>query len=263
MTSRPGRRVTELLRDGGAPCAGNGIPLWEHPQWRERFPWLIQGVTGTGPAEQPLDMALFGDCRTRDVMERWWALARATGALELVHGHQVHREAVRVHVGGRPGLHVHPGTDGHVTRTPGVLLTVSVADCVPISLVEPERRAVALLHGGWRGISSGILERAVAVLAERLAARAENLHLHLGPAICGECYEVGAEVHVGLGLPAPRAPAPVDLRSVLAERARQAGVPDDHITTSTHCTRCEHTAFFSHRTGHTERQAAVLGIRTV
>src|SRR5690606_18360795 len=104
-----------------------------------------------------------------------------------------------------------PAIDGHATRAPGLLLAVSVADCVPVSLVDPERRAVALLHAGWRGAAAGILERGLEVLAERLLARPEDLHVHLGPAICGGCYEVGPEVHRALGLPEPPAPAPVDL----------------------------------------------------
>jgi copper oxidase (laccase) domain-containing protein len=141
-----------------------------------------------------------------------------------------------------------------------VLLTVSVADCVPISLVAPERRAVALLHGGWRGIAAGILERGIELLTGRFGARASELHAHLGPAICGRCYEVGPEVHRGLGLPEPSGAQPVDLRAILAERMSIVGIPEDGITCSTHCTRCGDGSFFSHRGGSVERQVAVLGV---
>src|SRR5205814_4875919 len=115
----------------------------------------------------------------------------------------------RVHDAGPPGLHVSPATDGHVTRAPGLVLAVSIADCVPISLVHPELRAVALLHGGWRGVASDILERGIDTLTGRMAAHPEELHVHLGPAICGRCYQVGPEVHRGLGLPEPAGPDPV------------------------------------------------------
>lgn len=247
--------VTEIA------AAAAEAPLWTHPEWAERFPWLIQGITGSGAADRPFDMALFGQGKPGDVMERWWTLGRAAGADRIVHGHQVHRAAVRVHDAGAPGLHISPATDGHITRIPGTMLAVSVADCVPISLVHPELRAVGLLHAGWRGVAGGILEHGLAMLAERLIARPGDLHLHLGPAICGRCYEVGPEVHRGLGLGVPDAPEPVDLRAVAAERAVRAGVSADRITTSTHCTRCGDSPFFSHRGGRAERQVAVLGIR--
>ena len=256
MTTRAGRlgrTVTEVQRDAD-------VPLWEHPEWRDGMPWLVQGVTGVGAAEQPFDLALFGGGRTREVMARWQVLGRATGATRIVHGHQVHGAAVCFHSEGMPGLHVSPDTDGHVTATPGVLLTVSAADCVPISLVDPEHRAVALLHGGWRGIAAGIFERSIRVLEERLDARPADLRVHLGPAICGDCYEVGPEVYRGLGLPEPPQPERIDLRAHVAERALRAGVGEHRITLSRHCTRCGSSPFFSHRGGRSERQVAVLGI---
>lgn len=248
------------LRSITEAAVGHDPPLWTHPEWRERFPWLIQGITGSGAEERPFDLALFGRGRPHEVMERWWSLGRAVGAHRIVHGHQVHGAVVRVHDDGPAGLHVFPATDGHVTRASGVVLAVSVADCVPVALVDPARRAVALLHAGWRGVAAGILERGLAVMEERLLARADELHVHLGPAICGRCYEVGPEVHRGLGLPEPSAPEPLDLRAVAAERALAAGVRPDRLTVSTWCTRCGDSPFFSHRGGRPERQVAFLGV---
>jgi YfiH family protein len=236
------------------------VPIWTHADWRKRFPWVAQGITGAGGAGPPFDLALFGQGRPQEVMGRWWALGGALGANRIVHGHQVHGAVVRVHDEGAPGLQVSPATDGHVTRASGVLLTVSVADCVPIAVVDPERRAVALLHGGWRGVAAGIFERGLEVLTERFEARAADLHVHLGPSICGRCYEVGPEVHRGLGLTEPGAPEPVDLRAVIADRALAAGVREDRITASTWCTKCGDSPFFSHRGGRPERQVAFLGV---
>jgi YfiH family protein len=238
----------------------DGVPIWTHADWRERFPWLVQGITGAGSSGPPFDLALFGQGRPGDVLDRWWALGRAAGATRIVHGHQVHGAVVRVHDDGSPGLHVAPATDGHVTRTPGVLLAVSVADCVPVAVVDPGTRAVALLHAGWRGVAAGILERGLQVLAERMQVPAEDVHVHLGPAICGRCYEVGPEVHRGLGLTEPATPEAVDLRAVLADRALAAGVRGDRLSASTLCTRCGDAPFFSHRGGRPERQIAFLGV---
>lgn len=224
----------------------------------------MQGTTGQGDAEELFDLGLSGDGPVGRVLERWRALGRATGMAHLVHARQVHAADLWVHDGvGAPGLLVMEGVDGHLTRRPGVLLTVSVADCVPVSLVDPERRAVALLHAGWRGAAAGIVERAIARLAEEFGSAAADLWLHCGPAICGNCYEVGPEVHRALRPAAdpPPAPAPLDLRAAIAERARAEGVPPEQITLSTHCTRCGPGAFFSHRGGSPARQMGFLGIR--
>ena len=86
------------------------------------------------------------------------------------------------------------------------------------------------------------------------------MHAHLGPAICGACYEVGPEVHEALGQPPPTDNAPIDLRAVQAHQLIEAGVAPERITVSAHCTRCG-TGFFSHRAGDAGRQLGVLGIR--
>jgi hypothetical protein len=222
-------------------------------------------MTARGDAADRFDLSLFGTGATGPVMGRWEVLGARLGFRVLAHGRQVHGSTVRLHEVRSPGLHVAPATDGHVTARAGVLLTVSAADCVPIFLVDPERRAVAALHGGWRGIAAGILEAGLAVLGERLASSPADLHMHLGPAICGGCYEVGPEVHqalgLGTGLAAVSRPTPVDLRTVLVGRAVAAGVSPDRITRSELCTLCGDSPFFSHRGGDAERQVGFIGVR--
>lgn len=230
-----------------------------HTEWSARFPWLVQGTTGRGDAGAPFDLALFGSAGSAvDVMARWTALRRDTGMPRAVHARQVHGSAVRVHDGGAPGLFLADPCDGHATTAPGVLLTVTAADCVPVFVVDPGRRAVAVLHAGWRGAAAGIFEAGLAALTERLGSRTEDLLVHLGPAICGDCYEVGPEVFEGLGLDAPDGPALLDLRGALADRVRVAGVAE--LTVSGKCTRCG-DGLFSHRGGDPERQVGYLGIR--
>lgn len=237
-------------------------PLFAHPGWRERLPWLVQGVTGRGEAPEPFDLAFFGPEGGGDpVWRRWRRLGESVGTERIVVGRQVHGSRVRLHGATPPGVLLTAATDGHATASPGVLLAVTLADCVPVFLADPEVPAVALLHAGWRGVAAGILRRGVETLRDRLGSAPERLLLHLGPAICGECYEVGPEVHRALELPDPGRPTPVDLRSVLAERVRGLGIPDDAVTVSGHCTRCGDSPFFSHRAGDVERQVAVAGIR--
>ena len=216
----------------------------------------------TGPGEPvDLDFGLFTRAPAGAVMKRWEHLARDTGCGSLVHARQVHGREIALHEGVPPGLLLIPPCDGHATRQPGALLAVTVADCVPVFVVAPRARAVMLLHAGWRGVAGGILEAGLAMLERDFHTRAREARIHMGPAICGRCYEVGREVHEALGLPRPATPTrPVDLRRVLVDRALAGGADPAHLSTSTFCTRCADTPFFSHRNGDAGRQVAVLGI---
>lgn len=250
---------------------GSAIPALVHPEWRDEHPWLIQGTTTRGACEA-FDLALFSSASGGSVHGRWSRLLEGTGCVSGAHARQLHGTCVRVHRDLPPGLHLAPPCDGHATRTPGLLLAVTVADCVPITLVDPGRRVVAAVHGGWRGVAAGILDAAVVALRRAFDVRPEELQLHLGPAICGACYEVGPEVHRALGLPEPDANTPVDVRAVLAREAVRAGVAPASLTVSSWCTRCgpggcggetaaEARPFFSHRAGEPERQVGFVGVR--
>lgn len=248
--------VTEVRGHGGRD---GGVDTLVHPGWRERWPWLVQGITAGGDPSR--DLGLFGDAPAGPVHARWEALRQALGAVSVVHARQPHGRTVRLHGVTSPGLTLAPPCDGHLTRSPGVALAISVADCVPVYLVAPESRVVGVVHAGWRGAAAGILEGAVQRLGDHLGVAPRALHLHLGPAICGDCYEVGPEVHQGLGLAVPEGPKPVDLRGVLARRAGSLGIAPERTTRSSHCTLCGEARLFSHRGGDAGRQMAFIGVR--
>ena len=229
----------------------------DDPSARDTF---VRGRTEC-PGDEDLDFGLFTGAPAGAVMQRWELLAEDTGCRRVVHSRQVHGCEIALHGATPPGFLLVSPCDGHATRQPGTLLAVSVADCVPVFVVAPRIRAVMLLHAGWRGAAGGILESGVAMLESRLGTHVRDAHIHMGPAICGRCYEVGREVHEALGLPRPTSPAhPVDLRRVLAGRALARGADPARMTISSFCTRCSDTPFFSHRGGDAGRQIAVLGI---
>ena len=95
-----------------------------------------------------------------------------------------------------------------MTGQPGVLLTVTIADCVPVFIADPVRRAVGLFHAGWRGTAAGVFESGMATLGEAFGSTPGDITVHLGPAICGECYEVGPEVSGHSVSGHPRHPVP-------------------------------------------------------
>jgi len=151
--------------------------------------------------------------------------------------------------------------DGLVAARRGLLLASTAADCVPVSIVDPEAGVVALVHAGWRGAAGGILRRGVE-RAREAGAETRRLRVHLGPAICGACYEVDRPVLEAFGAPGER--ACIDLRGRLVEDALGAGVPEPNVTVSTFCTRCGDEALHSHRGsgGEAGRMAAFTGFRS-
>jgi YfiH family protein len=229
------------------------VPLFVHPDW-VRWNWLVQGTTPRDAG----NFASFGGQTSNDVQTRWRALRQKTRTRRSVLGRQVHGAHVLSHETFADGTLFTDDADGHLTRVVGTLLAVSVADCVPVFIVDERSRMVAVLHAGWRGVAAGILARGIKCMGGFLA----NTHVHLGPAICGSCYEVGPEVHAALGLPCPAGNAPVDLRAVLVRQALELGVAEAHITTSVLCTLCNDSPFFSHRGGHAERQVGIIGLTT-
>jgi len=233
------------------------VPHLARRDWTESFPWMVHGVTHR--AGRDFDLRFRGPAPAGEILGRWDALRDHAAMTTVVHAHQVHGAAVRCHRAGGPGLLLASDCDGHVTGDPGVLLTVSVADCVPVFLVAPRARVVALLHAGWRGVAAGIVEAGVAALKDRYGVPPEALHAHLGPAISRDRYEVGPEVHRAVGLPDPGSPARLDLREVVATRLRGGGVPGDRIGVSGRCT-FDDPLLFSHRGGDGGRQVAFVGL---
>lgn len=234
--------------------------LWFHPAWAARFPWLIQGITGREEWEG--DFALSGAGDDFAGLSRWVKLAHRLGFGGIVHSRQVHGGEVGVVDGPPVGLVLTADRDGHLASTRGTLLAVTVADCVPVYLADLRRQGIGLLHAGWRGVAAGILEEALHRMHLIWGTLPSEVVVHLGPAICGACYEVGPEVHEALGLEVPSGPHPLNLRAVLAERAVARGVPPANITVSAWCSRCRPPgAFFSHRRGDSGRQVAFLGLQ--
>jgi YfiH family protein len=84
--------------------------------------------------------------------------------------------------------------DGLITDVPGVLMGVGTADCVPVLVVDVEKRVVGAFHAGWRGTVARIVEQGVARMGEEYGSRPEDLVAAVGPSIGACCYAVGEEV---------------------------------------------------------------------
>lgn len=235
------------------------IPVAELEEWRERY-GVVAGITERG-ADGQFSLGLWVAEPAGSVQERWSAFRQwmAPRFPTVVLAHQVHSALVRWHGRQGPGWLVGDGFDGHVTGEAGILLTVTVADCVPIYLVDRRGRGLGLLHAGWKGVAGGMLEAGVKVLAERTGAAPGDLAVHFGVAICGKCYEVGPEVAWAVRGEGAAGKTRLDLRAELVGRAERLGIGE--VSSSTLCSACDAGRFFSHRgsRGDGGRMVAYLG----
>jgi polyphenol oxidase len=237
------------------------VPRFEIPGWRSRY-GIVAGITGRGPGEgRGFDLGLWTDAPVREVMTRWRAFRQAEpGFHAVILGNQVHQTSVAWHRDGAGWTQLE-GVDGHGTATRGILLTVTVADCIPVYIIDPVRGAIGLLHSGWRGTSERILSVGVKTLVEAVGSVPTDLVIHCGVGICSDCYEVGYEVMAGCGIAhSGVGPWHADLRAVLARQAHELGV--ENISTSQWCSSHDRPRFYSHRAskGHDGRMVAYLGM---
>jgi polyphenol oxidase len=187
--------------------------------------------------------------------------------------------------------------DGLITRTPGILLGVLTADCLPVVVVDTRLRAVGVFHAGWRGTLKRIVEKGIGEMRRHFGSRPQDMRAVLGPGIRGCCYEVGPELKdkfhaqfsyandlfretkqsdevrekyplLFLTARAPghsELPKKIFLDLAAANRSQlvDAGVPPKNVCDLNLCTSCRTDLFFSHRAerGNTGRMMAVAGIR--
>ena len=170
---------------------------------------------------------------------------------------QIH-SAEWVYAAGRAGL-LGPG-DALIENTPGAVVGVRTADCLPILLADERLRAVAAIHAGWRGTAAGIARRTVEAMSRRFGSRPADLHAAIGPGIGKCCYEVGPEVAERFGEPGQ---ARLDLADANRRQLLQAGLDTARIYAANLCTMCLAGEFHSFRR---DREAAgrmrsCIGIR--
>ena len=136
-----------------------------------------------------------------------------------------------------PGIY--PAADGLVTTNSNILLTLKVADCVPVFLYEPLKRIIGLVHSGWRGTVENIVSNAINLM-QKNGAESRNISCFLGPAIGKCCYEVDWEVSRNINDEAKEKMDyekwKVDLHGQIRYQLTELGVPTNSIGASNICT---------------------------
>lgn len=316
------------------PARESGFAVFRVPALAE-WPWLVHGFSTrrggvSSLANSPGALRQGGDLnlgkvtwdRARKVEQnrrRLLAGLKAEG-MRLVVLNQIHSDLIRVFDDGLatagavvrsltvPSTPLGTGAarrgalpgDGLVSNQPGLLLSVLVADCLPILVVDTRQRVVAALHCGWRGTARRLAQKAVGALKLRFASRDRDLRAAIGPGIRVCCYCVGEDVadefasqflyadSLLISHPEeesilekkyslffqvqPRGSPPksgrrihLDLVQANVRQLRDARVAPKHIYAEAPCTRCHPELFFSHRrdAGRTGRMMGVIGIRDI
>jgi YfiH family protein len=251
------------------------------------------GGVSTFDSQKVLNLSFMELDAKENVVENRRLFQSAVGAkdLTLVAMKQIHSALIRLF----PSPPVQPcNGDGSATNVPGLLLAVQTADCVPILLVDPKKRAVAGVHAGWRGTLARITQKAVGRMQFEFGSNPSDLLAAIGPSIGPCCYEVGAEFVTKFTaqfadaadyfdearsgeepnplqwmnmMPPGHQPPPknvhLDLRRANRSQLLAAGVPAQNIFTSDLCTSCRTDLLFSYRKEGTQsgRLLAVVGIR--
>ena len=260
-----------------------GVLFYVCPEMREAgFPHGFSTRVG-GVSPPPWDsLNLGGSCgdqpdRVSENFRRFCA-AVGTDPERLVKNQQVHGDSVRTVTGADvtsfPGQ---PGTveaDGLLTQERGVCLAAFSADCIPVLLCDPVKKAACAVHAGWRGTALGIAARGVERMAQVCGSDPRDVLAAIGPGISACCFETHADVpdglraHMGAGAEPFLHPIPgtdkyhVDLKGANRSWLLQAGLLPEHIAVCGACTACETETFWSHRRMGTSRgsMAALIQI---
>jgi len=134
--------------------------------------------------------------RNREIFLKELGVANGRRSWPLVSLRQIHSDVIH-RVDGVPADRMPAESlagDGIVTDTPGLVLAVQTADCLPIILVDRKRRAVGVFHAGWRGTVTRIVEKGVGEMRKHFGSEPRDLVAAIGPGVQGCCYEVGEEV---------------------------------------------------------------------
>ena len=245
--------------------------VYRSPRWAQTYGTKLVAAESTrhgGCSKPPFDalnLGLYTDDHPYYIAENRRLFCQALGfEPEMLAGaHQVHGDQV---------LHVTTdgqwqGYDALVCNTPGVFISVTVADCTPILLFDPQAGIVGAAHAGWRGTVAQIARKTVEAICQ-LGAEPSRCLAYIGTCIAYPDFEVGPDVAEAFADEHKRPTATpgkylVDLKSANRDQLIQSGLLPHHIEVSAYSTVSDSADYFSHRAsgGRTGRSLAVIGLK--
>jgi len=224
-----------------------------------------------------LNLAGFDEDSAENIYEnRRRFLSVLDGDFKLAIAWQVHGDGVKAVRTNEDIENSEEKFDGLVSNIPGVLLGVKTADCVPILIGDPETRAFAAVHAGWRGTVQSIVTRAIEKMQREFGSEPKNMLAAIGPAASCRNYEIGSDVIDAFSTafdgsekyfsPTSEGHAYIDLHLANKDQLLACGVPLAHISTAPYCTMGRIDLFFSYRVekklyGKTGRLMSVIGLK--
>jgi YfiH family protein len=220
-----------------------------------------------------LNLGLSGQDDKQNVIQNRKLFCKATGiepyqifCVNQVHGNEVLLvddpvlEAWRKKREAMPPEKESVRADALLTNLPGVALAILTADCLPIIIADPERKAIAIVHAGWRGTLQGVTQQALFKLGECFGGRPGEWLISLGPCIGACCYTIGQEV---VDLFAENfsdwrnyiicdktGQYRLNLREANKSQLLKFGINPKNIDQVGECTACHTEDFFSYRKAH-------------
>jgi hypothetical protein len=294
------QRGRSLSANGWKERAVHGLRILLVPAFA-KFPWLVHGFS-TRPGgiselygEKVLNLGFTEWDSKGNVLEnrRRFQSALDLNDLALVTLKQFHSDVV--HLFDAAPAEPCRG-DAAATNRPGLLLAVQTADCVPVLLVDPKKRAIAAVHAGWRGTLARIVTKAIGEMRMNFGTKPADLLAAIGPSIGGCCYEVGTEIAVEFKSQFPNAsdwfdelrtgdepnplqwlnmmppghqPPPnnvlLDLKKANRAQLLDVGLRTQNIFVSDLCTACRRDLLFSYRREGTPsgRLISVIGLARI
>lgn len=183
---------------------------------------------------------------------------------DVASAHQIHGDGILdvVH-GGRWS-----GFDALVTATPGVFVSITIADCTPVLIYDAQKKVVAAIHAGWRGTSLQIVKKTMAYIQQTYAVLPSDCFAYVGTCIDECSYEVGADVASHFEDAHKRWDASaqkfyLNLKKANEQQLLECGIPENQIAQSPYSTVIHNDRYFSYRKekGQTGRMLALIGVR--
>lgn len=172
----------------------------------------------------------------------------------IIFMNQVHSDMVVKKLDKKPSF---PKADGMITQIKGLALAIKSADCLPIFLFDNKNKVISAIHAGWRGTALKIVKKALKKLEQEFNSNIADIYAYIGPAINGNCYEVGKDVYEHFKFLGKRKSEfftktknnkfYMDLKGINAYILENEGISIDNIEVCSLCTHCEKDIFYSYR----------------
>lgn len=143
-----------------------------------------------------------------------------------------------------------PDTDGIITADKHIILTIRVADCIPVFFADSSSHTIGLIHAGWRGVTGGILLQTAAILEKR-GVHFATTQVVLGPSIRQCCFEVKDDVlhnfPVQYQYQDKQGRYWIDLHTMVVDQLMKKGFKSQNIIDTNQCTKCNSDTYHSYR----------------